>query len=609
VTTHIAEELRSPTIAQCKDRGDLKARINLAGNAMKFAPALKRRNEAPHALIDHAYPSLPRHHPRRSDPPKTAFGESAIAVCEWRRFQYREANVPIILYEASLPALTSGGEGENVASSSDPLVRIRLAMTVILTKRKDINLQTFRRVAWEGEDVALSDVAIAEIERCRAAFLRLIDSDPPPIIYGVTTAMGEHAREKLSLDERERHARIKAHAAASSFGDPYPTRVVRGMVFARLANFIEGNAATTPRIAKAVAAMLDGRPQPRVASSGQGGAGEILALYPLFADLTRQFDLEVKERGSLINGSPCAAALVSDAALAARRRLKRIVEIFALSIEAFRAPIEHYDAALEALWGDAHEAAALEGLRNLLEEGSGERRNYQAPVSYRIVPRVIGHAFRAVAAAERAATISLASASDNPVFIPPDETHPNGRCISTGGYHNAMATPALDDLAAIWADICLLCDRHGSKLLNGAVSHLPNLLMVGRHPSDMDGHGSLGYVPMASTGYLEQAKWAAQRTFIPGTESAASGQDDVAATAFLAWRKEELAGRCLDACLATLAVVASQGFHVTERAAPPKLAGLLDEVRQHVPPVGADRVLGPDLDHLASHFTKVAFNA
>ena len=37
----------------------------------------------------------------------------------------------------------------------------------------------------------------------------------------------------------------------------------------------------------------------------------------------------------------------------------------------------------------------------------------------------------------------------------------------TGGYHNAMAAPALDDLAAIWADICLLCDRHGSKLLNG----------------------------------------------------------------------------------------------------------------------------------------------
>ena len=123
-----------------------------------------------------------------------------------------------------------------------------------------------------------------------------------------------------------------------------------------------------------------------------------------------------------------------------------------------------------------------------------------------------------------------------------------------------MAAPALDDLAAIWADICLLCDRHGSKLLNGKVSLLPDLLMTGRHWADSDGHGNVGYVPMATTGYLEQAKLAAQRTFIPGTESAGAGQDDVAATAFLAWSKEERAGRCLDAALATLAMIASQAL-------------------------------------------------
>ncbi|TIX61306.1 MAG: histidine ammonia-lyase, partial [Mesorhizobium sp.] len=104
--------------------------------------------------------------------------------------------------------------------------------------------------------------------------------------------------------ERDRHARIKAFAAATSFGEPLPERVVRAIVLARLTNFIEGNAATSPRIAQAVAAMLDGGPMPIVPSQGQGGAGEILALYPLFAGLSTRFDLEVKERGSLINGSP-----------------------------------------------------------------------------------------------------------------------------------------------------------------------------------------------------------------------------------------------------------------------------------------------------------------
>lgn len=480
-------------------------------------------------------------------------------------------------------------------------------MTLTVTKRDDINLDTLLRVAWQGESVEIGPEALFEIDRCRVAFLHLIDTDPELMIYGVTTAMGELARTRLAREERDRHARIKSFAAATSFGDPYPERVVRGMAFARLANFVEGNAATTTRIAKAVAEMLDGRAMPVIASSGQGGAGEILALYPLFADLTTRFDLEVKERGSLINGSPCAAALVADSALAARRRLKRIEQIFALSIEALAAPIEHYDAALESLWGDEHEAAALRGLRAYLDDGVSKRRNYQAPVSFRIVPRVLGHAHRAVGSAEHAATISLRSASDNPVYIPPDDQHPFGRCISTGGYHNAMAAPALDDLAGIWADICLLCDRHASKLLNGAVSHLPDMLMAGRHPSDSDGHGSLGYIPMASTGYLEQAKNAAQRTFIPGTESAGAGQDDVAATAFLAWAKEERAGRCLDACLATLSVVASQAFYVSRRTPPPGLVHLLDEIRSHVSPVEEDRVLGPEMQRLAGAYTKAAF--
>jgi histidine ammonia-lyase len=482
-------------------------------------------------------------------------------------------------------------------------------MTVRLSRRADIDLDAVFKVAWQGQRVEIAAEALARIAECRAAFLRLIDGEEAPTIYGVTTAMGELASRRLAGEERERHARIKPFAAATSFGDPYPERAVRAMVLARLANFIEGHAATTPRIALAVAAMLDGRPMPQLASSGQGGAGEILALYPLFADLAAGMDLEVKERGSLINGSPCAAALVADAALAARRRADLAEQVFALSIEAFRAPLEHYDAALDELWGDPHEAEALQGLRRYLEGAGAGRRNYQAPVSYRIVPRVLGQVRRALAAAERAATVSLASASDNPVFIPPDADHPDGRCISTGGYHNAMATPALDDLAAIWADVCLLCDRHGSKLLNGRVSHLPDLLMVGRHPSDSDGHGNVGYIPMAITGYLEQARNAAQRTFIPGTESAGAGQDDVAATAFLAWAKEAHAGRCLDAALGMLAVIASQALHVTGREPPPGLRPLVDEVRGIVPPVGEDRVLGPELGLLAERITARVFSA
>lgn len=482
-------------------------------------------------------------------------------------------------------------------------------MTVVLTDRRDINLESFLRVAWRGEHVRLAGQALERIAACRESFLKLVQSGPGVVVYGVNSATGEHAREPLSEKGRDYHTKMKLFAAATSFGDPLPERVVRGIIFARLANYVEGHAAITTRMAMAVAEMLDGLPVPVVSQWGQGGAGEILALYPLFAELSMRFDLQEKERGALINGSPCAAALMADATLAARRRVNLAEQVFALSIEALRAPFEHYDPALDGLWGDAHEAQALTSLRRYLQGAGEERRSYQAPVSYRIVPRVLGHAHRALAAAEQAATIALSAVSDNPVYLAPDASHPFGRCISTGGFHNAAVAPALDDLAGIWADLCLLCERHAAKLLIGRFSHLPDMLVIGREPGMSDGRGHTGYVTMAMGGYIEQAKQAAQRTFIPSTDPTGTGQDDVGTPVFLAWGKEQMAGRCIDATLAILTMVASQALYVTERPAPPELRDLLSWVRGIVPPLTDDRVLGPQLGALAAGITARVFES
>jgi histidine ammonia-lyase len=224
-------------------------------------------------------------------------------------------------------------------------------LTVILNNRWDVNLDAFFRVAWQREPVRISDTALQRIASSRAGFLEMIERDPSVVVYGVTTSMGEAASQRLTVEQRNRHARIKPFPAAIAFGEYLPDRVVRGIVLARLTNFLEGHAATSTRIAQAVAAMLDGEPMPPIAAAGQGGAGEILALYPLFAKLSTAFELEVKERGSLINGSPCAAALVADCAISAQRRMRLAFKTFALSIDAFRAPMEHYDAALDSLWG------------------------------------------------------------------------------------------------------------------------------------------------------------------------------------------------------------------------------------------------------------------
>lgn len=479
---------------------------------------------------------------------------------------------------------------------------------VTLASRQDFSLETYRDVAWGGRPVMVSEAATDRITASRDAFMALLDSGDQPFIYGVTSGYGQMAKIGLSPEERKTHAAKRTHAPATSFGEPLPDRVVRGIVFARLTNFIEGHAAITPGLVNEVAQMLAAETQPTVPALGNGTPGEIQALGWLFADLIDRWPLAEKESLALVNGSPCATALVSDAALAAERRLDLAIQVFALSAEAILAPLEAYDPALDKLWDDPGQTHVLQRLRTLLEGGAVERRSYQAPVSWRILPRVLGHASRAVDQARDVATRSLLAVTDNPVFISPDKDHPRGRCISTGGYHNASAYPAMDDLAACWADLSLLADRHVSKLLDGSISGLPDQLM----PPGSDAFGGetpyLGCFGMSAAGFAEQARQAAQRTFLPGSEGGGFGQNDVGVPTFLAWRKEREAAWCLEANLAILAAVAAQALHMTDRAAPPALTELMGDIRDAFPLPKPHDLMAVQMEHLCNVFSAKVFS-
>ncbi|WP_374373162.1 aromatic amino acid lyase [Dongia sp.] len=469
-------------------------------------------------------------------------------------------------------------------------------MILDLDTRADLTLDLYRRVAWEGAGLRFTKGAMARMEQARASFMKLIE-DPELVIYGVTSGYGQHAKLRFEGEARLKHARIPPFPTTAPFGKAAPERVARGIVLARLANFIDGHAAATPGLAVEVANLLNGGKLPEVSLEGQGGAGEILWMGPLIIAIAERFPLAEKDALSLINGSPAASALIADAAIAMRRRLDLAERVMALSAEAIKAPLEAYDPAFEDLWEDAYEAASLRRLRALLSGGGAERRPYQAPVSYRILPRVLGQFRRVIAQAEEIAASSLRSVTDNPVFLAPDATHPKGRVFSNGGYHNARAYPALDNLAAAAADLCAIAERHTTKLLDGRYSLLPDQLQ-----DDNGYQGYLGVLGFVQVGYAEQARRAAQRTFLPGSEGGGFGQNDVAPLTGLAWMGQEEAGRCLDAALAMLGAVASQAFHVTKRSAPPALAELLEEIRASFPPLDAPRTYAPGLNALAEKF-------
>jgi histidine ammonia-lyase len=460
-------------------------------------------------------------------------------------------------------------------------------MTVELATRTDIDLEAVRRVARGGESVRIAPAARERIDAARAAFLRLIDR-PDVLVYGVTSDYGDRATVRLDPVERRAMAARK-HEIAIAFGEPLPERVTRAIVVARMANLIEGHAAVSSSFAAAVAGLLDGAPLPPVPRHGHGGSGEIIALGHLFGPLMRTLELAEKEAGGVLNGSPCAAGMASDAALSAARRVELAEAVLALAVDAFGAPLEAYDPVLEGLWGDPYEAEALRGLRRLLDPDRGGRMDHQAPVSFRILPRVLGQARRAVAQAADAAETSLRSISDNPVYVFPDAGHPDGRVLSTGGYHDARGPASLDSLAATGADIASIAQHVLFRLF-----YPP----AGGVMSELRYHLSLS--TMVANGLAEEARRAAGHTPLAVGSPA---QNDVVSPSFLAWDAQERAGSACDGVLAVLAAcsvhtLVSDGREPVAAARP-----LVDDVLDAFPVSALGRSFGPQLEELARRFS------
>jgi histidine ammonia-lyase len=211
--------------------------------------------------------------------------------------------------------------------------------------------------------------------------------------------------------------------------------------------------------------------------------------------------------------------------------------------------------------------------------------------------------------AQEIAVQSLGAATDNPVLLDPDDDHPFGEFVSTGGYHNAQAAMAMDMVTAAYANLCVIGERHSAKLLDGTVSLLPDQLLDDDDNGEGEGarRGYMGCLPMAATGYEEEARLYAQPTLLPGSESGGFGQNDVASPVFLAWTKQARAARCLDLVLATLAPIALRALEVTARPVPRPLDPLAAQIGAVFEDLGAREPMGPSASALADRFEARVF--
>lgn len=466
-------------------------------------------------------------------------------------------------------------------------------MTVTISAPEDVNLATLTRVAIEREPVRIAPATLKSMAVAHAQFQRYVQKHRDDFIYGITSGAGPDAKRVSTPEQGAEWRRQGLPWLRLSFGGGYlPEYVSRATVFAMLPMMVAGTTSTHPEHACAVAAMLDGE-LPRLPARGLVAAGELMPNFILRGANLYYNGFSVGSG----NGSQMSNAMSGLVAIFARRWLALAERMFALSVEAFRAPLEAYHPALKELWGDRFEAQAIDALGELLAGADSDRRPFQGPVSYRILPRVLGQTRRAISTLEEVATISLREVASNPTFILAGSEEPEGRAVSTGGYHNATAAPAIDTVTGTWADLAAIAQRHIVKLHKGEVSLLPDRLL----PPGTDyttGYSTtyLEYVPNQA---IEEIRRMAQPTLLSVAEIAASEQDDIAIPAPVAFGMHDAVAERFGEVLAVLGAVCSQALHVTDRTPAPPLVPLLEFIREHFPPVQSRRPLGEDAQRLA----------
>lgn len=444
-------------------------------------------------------------------------------------------------------------------------------MVVTINNSSDINLETIKRVAIEGESIELSAALRQQMDVQRSKFLEFVSENSHKHMYGITTAHHIGAKKLLSKEDREKFSR-KLPPTPPSFGEVLPERLVRAIIVTRLTDFTVGTAPVQSKTAVYISKMLD-RPLPKVPVRGMGEPGDIIPLGILFKDLPEQVHLDLGEGMFIINGSPVASAALADIALAGQRRLDIAEKIFALAADAIDSSKQHYDPALDVIWGDPYQAEVLSEFRKLLLKRQTGNLDYQAPVSFRSAPRLLGWARRVQHYVEECAEISIGHASNNPIFIADDFSVSRSKVLSNGGYHDPLVAGSIDSLARAWADLAQLATHQINRLTekpDGIVAH--------------ELEPCLTILYMSAAGWAEEARSAAQVSLIslgPG------GQTDTSTPDLLAWNKAQKIGEALDYILAILAVLAAHTIAYDKRTPPPALSDLYSDLLAAYPREGA----------------------
>ncbi|MEO8744685.1 MAG: histidine ammonia-lyase [Candidatus Dormiibacterota bacterium] len=469
-------------------------------------------------------------------------------------------------------------------------------------------------VARHGEKVALAVAARARMERSRARVEKAAASREP--VYGVSTGFGALAGTRVApLRQPELQlALIRSHAAG--MGPPVDEEVVRATMLLRARTLSMGLSGVRPVVVEALIGMLNAGLTPIVPRHGSVGCsgdlaplahigltlvgeGEVIdsdgarrpAAHALKAARLKPLKLETKEGLSLINGTDGMLGMLALACADAELVFRTADITAAMSAEALLGTDRTFQARLHEIRPHPGQLASAANLVRLLRGSAivASHRHSQHAVqdsySVRCSPQVAGAARDTLDFARRVAAVELASAVDNPVVLE------SGEVESTGNFHGEPLAFAADFLAIAAAEVGSIAERRVDRLLDPHRSEgLPPFLA--EEPGVNSGLMVAQYTAAALVAENRRLAAPASVDSIPTSGM----QEDHVSMGWGAALKLRTVLDNLRHIIAVELVAAARAQDLRRPLKPsPATAAVRDLLRKHVPGVGPDRVLAPEL--------------
>lgn len=360
-----------------------------------------------------------------------------------------------------------------------------------------LSIDMINEIVFQGKQLALSEEAIVNIEKCRKYLDDKMKSNSEPI-YGINTGFGSLCNVKISNENLSKLQEnlVKSHACGT--GEEVPHDIVKIMLLLKIQSLSYGHSGVQLVTVQRLIDFYNNDVLPVIYTQGSlGASGDLAPLAHLslpllgegevYVDGFRQpaskvlakfgwepIVLQSKEGLALLNGTQFMSAYGVYCLIKAEKICYLADVIGAVSLEGFDGRIEPFTDLIHLVRPHKGQVQTAERMRDLLEDSeiiAQPKVHVQDPYSFRCIPQVHGASKDTIDYVKKVFRTEINSVTDNPNIFDGEDL-----IISGGNFHGQPLALALDFLGIALSELGSISERRTYQLISG-LRNLPAFLV------------------------------------------------------------------------------------------------------------------------------------